>query len=89
MILKLLGVNIRVEDHTSKGRIDAVIETESHIYVMEFKMGTPDEALLQIEDRKYHEKYLSSGKSIRLIGVGFDREERNISHYKVKPVRNQ
>ncbi len=89
MILKLLGVNIKVEDHTSKGRIDAVIETESHIYVMEFKMGTSDEALLQIEDRKYHEKYLSSGKSIQLIGVGFDREEKNISHYKVKPVRNQ
>ena len=45
------------------------------------------QALIQIEERKYHEKYLSSGKSIQLIGVGFDREEKNISHYKVKPVR--
>jgi hypothetical protein len=36
---------------------------------------------------KYHEKYLSSGKSIQLVGIGFDQEEKNISHYKVKPVR--
>jgi hypothetical protein len=49
-------------------------------------MGTPEEALLQIEEKKYHEKYLSSGKPIQLIGVGFDQEEKNISHYKVKPV---
>jgi len=88
MILKLLGVYIKVEDHTSKGRIDAVIETQNHIYVMEFKMGTSDEAISQIERMKYHEKYLSSGKSIQLIGVGFDQEEKNISDYKVKPVRN-
>ncbi len=89
MILKLLGVYIKVEDHTNKGRTDAVIETETNIYVMEFKMGTSDEALSQIERMKYYEKYLSSGKSILLIGVGFDQEEKNISHYKVKPVRNQ
>jgi hypothetical protein len=75
-----------VEDHTNKGRSDAVIETESHIYVMEFKMGTSEEALLQIEQRKYHEKYLSRGKSIRLIGIGFDPDEKNISDYKVKSV---
>ncbi len=87
LILKLLGVNIKVEDHTNKGRIDAVIETETNIYVMEFKMGTSDEALVQIERMKYHEKYLSSGKSIQLIGIGFDEEEKNISNYKVKPVK--
>ena len=87
IILKLLGVNIKVEDHTNKGRIDAVIETESHVYIMEFKMGTPDEALSQIEERKYHEKYLSLDKSIQLVGVGFDQEEKNISRYKVKPLK--
>jgi hypothetical protein len=27
-------------------------------------------------------------ESFQLIGVGFDQEERNISHYKVEPVRN-
>jgi hypothetical protein len=87
MILKLLGINIKVEEHTNKGRIDAVIETETNIYVIEFKMGTPVEALSQIESMKYHEKYLSTGKPIQLIGVGFDQEGKNISQYKVKPVK--
>ncbi len=81
MVLELLGANIQVEVHTNKGRIDAVIETVDHIYIMEFKMGTSTEALSQIEARKYHEKYLSTGKSILLIGVGFDEKERNISSY--------
>jgi hypothetical protein len=67
--------------------LSTTLKIETNIYVMEFKMGTSDEALLQIEERKYYEKYLSSGKTIQLIGVGFDREEKNISAYKVKPVK--
>ncbi len=86
LVLELLGANIQVEVHTNKGRIDAVIETASHIYIMEFKMGTQAEALSQIEEKKYHEKYLSAGKSIRLIGVGFAEKERNISGYMEKKV---
>jgi hypothetical protein len=81
LVLELLGANIQVEVHTNKGRIDAIIETASHIYIMEFKMGTSKEALSQIEERKYHEKYLSTRKSILLIGVGFNKKERNLSNY--------
>lgn len=50
-------------------------------------MGSSDDALVQIEERKYHEKYLSSGKSIRLIGVGFDEKEKNISNCKEKTIK--
>lgn len=82
LVLELLGANIQVEVHTNKGRIDAVIETASHIYIMEFKMGTSVEALAQIETKKYHEKFLSIGKCILLVGVGFDENERNLSSYK-------
>jgi hypothetical protein len=81
LVLELLGTNIQVEVHTNKGRIDAVIETASHIYIMEFKMGTPAKALSQIEARKYHERYSAAGKTVRLIGVGFSSLERNISGY--------
>jgi hypothetical protein len=84
LVLELLGANIQVEVHTNKGRIDAAIETGSHIYIMEFKMGTPAKALSQIEAKKYHEKYSSAGKSIQLIGVGFDQKERNISGWMKK-----
>ena len=86
LVLELLGANIRVEVHTNKGRIDAVIETRDRVYILEFKMGKPAEALSQIEEKKYYEKYLSAGKSIRLIGVGFSEKERNISGYMEKKV---
>lgn len=84
LILTLLGVNIEAEVHTNKGRIDAVIETEDSIYVMEFKMGTAKDALSQIQEIKYYEKYLNKNKQIVLIGVGFDLKERNISDYRVE-----
>ena len=65
---------------TVTGRIDAVIKTEQHIYIIEFKLGTATKALEQIEEKQYYEKYLSSNQQIILIGVGFDVEEKNISY---------
>jgi hypothetical protein len=42
--------------------------------------------LAQIEAVGYHEKYLSSGKKIKLIGVGLDSKEKNISDYQEKEI---
>jgi len=88
IILKLVGVDMGIdaEVHTNKGRIDAVLETLDMVYVLEFKMGTSAKALAQIESMGYHEKYLSSGKKIKLIGVGLDSKERNISDYQEKEI---
>ena len=77
--MKLLGVHIKVEVGTNIGRIDGVIETESHIYIMEFKVGKASEALDQIKEKKYYEKYLSTPKKIKIIGVGFDRKRGQAS----------
>ncbi|CAK8711072.1 hypothetical protein KKHLCK_00070 [Candidatus Electrothrix laxa] len=52
---------------------------------MEFKLqGTQDDALQQIKvqqikDKEYAQKYQGCGKEIVLLGVAFDRQERNIS----------
>jgi hypothetical protein len=86
LLLKLLGVYINVEVGTNIGRIDGVIETESHIYIMEFKVGKASRALDQIKKKKYYEKYLSTPKKIKIIGVGFDSEERNIKEYLVEAI---
>jgi hypothetical protein len=88
IILKLVGVDMGVdaEVHTNKGSIDAVLETKDMVYVLEFKMDTSYKALAQIESRGYHEKYLSSGKKITLIGIGFDSKEKNISDYQEKEI---
>lgn len=86
LLLKLLGVHIKVEVGTNIGRIDGVIETESHIYIMEFKVGKASDALDQIKEKKYFEKYLTTPQKIKIIGVGFDSEERNIKDYLVEEI---
>ena len=41
----------------------------------------PQNALKQIKDKKYPEKYLSENKDIYLIGIEFDEAEKNISDF--------
>ena len=81
-----MGIDIHVEIETNVGRVDAVIETEANIYIMEFKMANSQEAMDQIKEKKYYERYLAIGKPIKLIGVGFDPKNRNISDYLVETV---
>jgi hypothetical protein len=81
LVLRLSGAEVRAEDPTNRGRIDAVVETSKKIYIMEFKMGSGRKALEQIKEKKYYEKYLGQGKEMVLMGVGFDAKERNIGNY--------
>jgi len=73
-----LGINIIGEDVTNKGRIDLTVKIEDKIYIVEFKVGD-ENALQQIKDKKYHEKYLNENKEIYLVGINFDEKQRNIS----------
>jgi len=84
IILRLSGAEVRSEEATNTGRIDAVLETEKKIYIMEFKMGSEQEALKQIKEIKYYEKYKNSRKEIVLLGIGFDPEKRNIGNYLIE-----
>ncbi|MGM0518859.1 MAG: AAA family ATPase, partial [Campylobacterota bacterium] len=81
--LQSLGLDIIGEDVTNKGRIDLTIKMQDVIYILEFKVdGKEDEALTQIKNRKYHEKYLGEKKDIYLVGIEFDSNEKNISSIK-------
>ncbi len=81
LVLKLLIGKVYPEKYTNLGRIDAVVETGSFIYVMEFKMGSAAEALKQILEKKYYERYLAQPKKIILLGIGFSVKDRNISGF--------
>ncbi|MCP4217933.1 MAG: ATP-binding protein [bacterium] len=82
LILKLIGLETDTEVETNHGRLDAVIETDNFVYVMEYKMGTAERALAQIMEKKYYQKYEASGKTLVAVGVGFDMKERNLNGYK-------
>ena len=86
-ILYFIGVGVTSEVRTNEGRIDAVMETPDHVYVMEFKRDkSAAEAMAQIKEKKYYEKFLGSGKKITLIGVSFDSDKRTIAEWVVEKV---
>ena len=86
-VFVLIGARTHAECWTNRGRIDAVVETPCGIYVFEFKLnGTATDALSQIKEKGYHEKYLRSGKKVTLAGVAFDAEMRNLSDRQIEVV---
>ncbi|MFH1515145.1 MAG: AAA family ATPase, partial [bacterium] len=80
-VLTLMGVDIHSELQTSTGRIDTVIRNEKYVYVVEFKMGGADEALKQIKEMEYHKHWLNDKRQIVLVGIGFDKEKKQVSGF--------
>lgn len=85
VLFMLIGLQPRAEEQTNQGRIDTVVETPDRIFIFEFKLDQPaSEAMQQIYDRKYYEKFLYLKKPIRLVGVAINSVKREISEWKVE-----
>ena len=83
LVFTLLGLRMEAEVRTDRGRIDAVAQTGDTVYVFEFKLtGTAEEALEQALSREYVLKYKGAGKAVRVFGVAFDAETRNIGEWR-------
>jgi len=81
-----LGLDIRVEDPTSMGRIDMAVRFNGHIWLFEFKvveMEPDGRALAQLQEKGYADKYRQYGEPIHLVGVEFSRESRTITGFEV------
>ena len=85
-MMRSIGAQIRAEEPTNKGRIDAVIETRKYVYIIEFKVNSSaDVAIKQIQDKGYAEKYKAveyQDKTVVLLGINFDTEKHNVTDYK-------
>ena len=85
LIFKLLGTVMQSEVHSARGRADCIVKTATHIYIFEFKFNkTAEEAIAQIDTKKYGETYRTSSKQIVGIGVNFNLKEREIDGWLVK-----
>lgn len=80
--LSSLGYETVAEDVTNRGRIDLTLKTQLTIFIFEFKVDSKEDAIKQIKDRKYYEKYKAEGKKIYIIGINFNSELKNISDFK-------
>ncbi len=82
IVFELLGIFIDAESCTNQGRIDAYIRTAKTVYIFEFKLDkTSGEAVGQILDRRYYEKFQSGKLPIRMIGVNFDSVKGRIDEW--------
>ena len=78
------GLDVRVEDSTSRGRLDMAVLFDDQVYLFEFKtVGKEPEgtAMAQLEEKGYADKYRHLGQPIHLVGVEFSREERNVAAF--------
>jgi len=85
-----LGLEIIPEDISYLGRIDLTVKIEDKIYIIEFKLAdkSTGNALEQIKEKRYFEKYLDEKKSIYLIGIEFGKKERNIIGYEEENLKS-
>lgn len=82
-LLTAFGADIRAEEPSAKGRADLVLLVPKGIYIIELKYdGTADEALAQIEQKGYADKYRHDGRPITKVGISFSSAERNIIDWK-------
>ena len=76
-----LGLDVVVEESTSRGRLDMAVRFEGRVYVFELKVveqAGEGAAMAQLVDRGYAEKYRAPGARVHLVGVEFSRESRNV-----------
>jgi hypothetical protein len=82
-----IGLDIRVEDATNKGRIDMTVLFNNHIYIIEFKVvddKATGEAMAQIKSKDYAVKYKFLAKPIHLIGVEFGKADKSVVGFEVE-----
>jgi Predicted AAA-ATPase/PD-(D/E)XK nuclease superfamily len=80
LLLSLLSIEAQSEILTNRGRIDMTVTTKTHVYIFELKLnGTASEALQQIKDKKYYERYISQSRRIVLVGLTFNVTKEKLS----------
>jgi len=88
LLFELMGEFVEVEPYSAIGRADAVVKTNTHIYVFEFKISitedyknSPEYAIDQINSKNYTLQYSVSDKKVVKIGVQFDSEKRTLGEW--------
>jgi hypothetical protein len=85
IILSLLGQYIQSEVRTATGRIDAVLKTDTCIYVMEFKMDkSAEDAIAQIDTKDYLIPYSLDERKLVKVGINFSSKTRTLDNWVIK-----
>lgn len=80
------GILAQAEVATSRGRVDLVVESQSYVYLFEFKIVSDEgksKAIMQLIEKDYALQYRGSGRPIYLVGVEYSKSKREIVEFKV------
>jgi len=73
---------------TARGRIDMVVESKDKVFIIEFKANqSAEQAVKQIKEKGYTDKYKLKDKEIILIGINFSTEKKNISEHLIETIK--
>jgi hypothetical protein len=82
LLFTYMGIRIHSEVCTAEGRADSMVETPTHVYLLEYKLDqSPEAALEQIKQKKYYRAAWSLGKPVVGVGVNFSSKTKNIESW--------
>lgn len=83
ILFKCLGIYVQSEVHTSNGRADIIVQTDTHIYFLEFKINKDaDTAFQQIIDKQYAAPFGADKREKIGIGINFSTDSRSLNDWK-------
>ena len=84
LIFSMLNVYVQTQVKCARGRADMVVFMPDTIYVMELKLnGTAQEALDQINNKGYAQRYATDPRPVVKVGMGFSIEKRALTDYRI------
>jgi len=87
LTFKIIGMDIQSEVHSSAGRCDAIVQTDNHIYLMEFKLdGSAEQALDQILERGYAQPFMADKRQKTAVGINFSSKERKLEKFTIQRI---
>ena len=80
-----LGQYAEAEVNDSNGRVDCVVKTSTHIYILEFKLDkTAEAAMAQIKSRDYAGAYRTDPRPKVLVDINFSSEAKSVDDWVVE-----
>ena len=83
-----LGLEVRVEESGSAGRLDMAVRAGGRVFLFEFKVlerSGPGAAMAQLKERGYADKYRHLGEPVHLVAVEFSAKTRTIAGFETAP----
>ena len=82
VFFRLMGFYVEVERHTTRGRMDIVMQTPDYVYILELKINqTAAIALQQIEAKGYAQPFANDSRRLFKIGINFSTETKLIDDW--------